>query len=274
MTIFDDDFTNDVPQHDETGSEAFYEHHDSTFTPGATGEDDDMHGLPSDTEHWDYQSMNGFCAPNAVACIAESFLGYDIPEADVVGRAACAGLIHPEDFQKWSGMNLDGCVKLLEEYGIPSHVEHGSIESLEQYLDAGHKILLPVNAHEIWYGTNTTYRPDHAIALVGIDRTNPAHPEAIINDSGVLDGASKRIPLSVLEDAWDDSGHTMVVTDISPEGFSYNILGINHDRLLGEIGTSPTTDSLKGYYNADGTYHYTSDNTDRDVETGKVVRRW
>jgi hypothetical protein len=29
-----------------------------------------------------------------------------------------------------------------------------------------------------------------------------------------------------------------------------------------------------GYYNADGTYHYTSDNTDRDPSTGAIIRRW
>jgi len=29
--------------------------------------------------------------------------------------------------------------------------------------------------------------------------------------------------------------------------------------------------SFGGYYNADGTYHYESDNTDRDPETGKIV---
>lgn len=40
--------------------------------------------------------------------------------------------------------------------------------------------------------------------------------------------------------------------------------------LLPETG-EPT---FGGYYNADRTYHYTSDSTDRDPETGAIVRRW
>lgn len=32
--------------------------------------------------------------------------------------------------------------------------------------------------------------------------------------------------------------------------------------------------SFCGYYNSDGTYHWTTTNEDTDLETGKVVRRW
>lgn len=40
-------------------------------------------------------------------------------------------------------------------------------------------------------------------------------------------------------------------------------------------GDQPQSEpTLGGYYNGDGTYHYTSDNTDRDPETGAIVRRW
>lgn len=32
--------------------------------------------------------------------------------------------------------------------------------------------------------------------------------------------------------------------------------------------------SFTGYYNKDGTYHYNTDNTDRDPQTGAIIRRY
>jgi hypothetical protein len=46
--------------------------------------------------------------------------------------------------------------------------------------------------------------------------------------------------------------------------------------VAGVASPEPTADDLTygGYWNADGTYHYTADNTDRDPETGAIVRSY
>lgn len=228
-----------------------------------------------DIEHGKTQSMNGFCAPNAVAGIVETFVGHDVPEADVVGRAAAAGLLVPDDQDGWSGMDLNGVVELMGIYGIGSHVETGNVDTLKEHLEEGHKIILGIDSSEIWYGEDQSDTPDHAIWLVGIDDSDPDNPIAIINDSGDPEnGVGRELPLSQLESAWEDSGYSMVVTDQAPDGSQFDILACGS--LNGKSETMPGQpgDKLGGYYNADGTYHWESDNTDRDPETGKIVRRW
>jgi hypothetical protein len=39
-------------------------------------------------------------------------------------------------------------------------------------------------------------------------------------------------------------------------------------------GSGSATPTFSGYRNSDGTYHWDSDNTDRDPQTGAIVRRW
>ena len=210
-----------------------------------------FHGDPSDIIWGDTQSMNGFCAPNAIAGIIETFKGHDIPEADIVGRAAAAGLITPVSENEWSGMTLESTVKLMDMYGIDSHIEVGNIDTLIKHLDVGHKIMLPIDSSEIWYGTDIKDTPDHAIWLVGIDNTDPQNPIAIINDSGDPNGTGREIPLSQLEDAWADSGYKVVVTDEAPDGSQYDFLAFNKDDL-------ENVTKLKGYWftGPDGESYY------------------
>jgi hypothetical protein len=83
---------------------------------------------------------------------------------------------------------------------------------------------------------------------------------------------------SVGEIAFDDIANALSsagidISELTPQ---------DTDRLLALIGgeadaTAPSEIAqprFGGYYNADGTYHWTSDNTDRDPNTGAIVRRW
>ena len=55
-------------------------------------------------------------------------------------------------------------------------------------------------------------------------------------------------------------------------------LHVDHDAMVqasADLATVADAEpQFSGYYNADGTYHWTSDNTDRDPETGAIVRRY
>lgn len=70
------------------------------------------------------------------------------------------------------------------------------------------------------------------------------------------------MPGEKFEDCWADSGNYMVhTTGAAPDAEA--------DPLL-----LPRAPVQAGYTNADGTYHWTSTNTDTDPQTGAVVRRW
>jgi hypothetical protein len=59
------------------------------------------------------------------------------------------------------------------------------------------------------------------------------------------------------------------VTSLTPEQLDQVL-----DHLLGSTLDHGLVGLPQGYYNADGTYHYSSDNADRDPVTGAIVRRW
>ncbi len=193
----------------------------------------------TDTLEYHHQPMNGFCVPYSLNGIIEEFQGHEVPETDVIGRAAAAGLIEPVDGINWSGMDMNGAVELLQLYGIDSHVEAGNIDMLRENLAEGHKIMLAVNSSEIW-GTGETGNSvaDHAVWLIGFNDSDPAHPTAIVNDPGYPDGMGREIPIDIMEDAWSDSGHMMVVTEHAPDGSNFEVLPLNSMKFEVENGIS------------------------------------
>ena len=57
---------------------------------------------------------------------------------------------------------------------------------------------------------------DHAVAVTGIDLSDPSNPMVILNESGSPDGAGVRYPLDRFMDAWDNSDCYYVATDGTP----------------------------------------------------------
>lgn len=125
-----------------------------------------------------------------------------------------------------SGMHPFRAGDILARYGIPTEpILHANISDLEAKLEAGHGVLVVVDADEISsYDAKTgEYKDDdasasdrgvgdnHILWLKRIDRTG-AEPVAIINDSGDPRGAEREIPLHVFMDAFADSGGYAVVT--------------------------------------------------------------
>ena len=83
----------------------------------------------------------------------------------------------------------------------------------------------------------------------------------ILNDPGDPNGRGIEVSADVFSQAWSASGNYIVsTTPLPPTG----------DGTQAQVSGS----MLGGYYNADGTYHYESDNTDRDAQTGAIIRRW
>jgi hypothetical protein len=212
---------------------------------------------------WHEQMHPDSCAIVSQEFILHSITGHDIPEDTLMHEATAHGWYTPG-----GGTPMNDVGNLLELHGIHVEREDGaSLADIAQRLEAGQEVIVGVNAEDIWYhGTPadplTSYpgipgqAADHAVEVIGIDNSDPAHPMVILNDPGTPDGRGLEVPADVFEAAWSASGNYMVSTVATQA--SHHSVGA----MLG------------GYYNADGTYHYESDNTDRDPETGAIIRRW
>jgi hypothetical protein len=91
-----------------------------------------------------------------------------------------------------------------------------SIDSLEEALDNGNKVIVGVDSGQIWYGDeNNIFSPentaDHAVEVIGIDKSDPDNPMVVLNDSGSPDGCGELVPLDVFENAWNAGDSQMIV---------------------------------------------------------------
>ncbi|GAB1692144.1 hypothetical protein [Krasilnikovia sp. M28-CT-15] len=167
-----------------------------------------------DAEHWFEQSTNGFCVPASIAQIVSEYTGvHHADESAFVARANALGLFTTGPDGSPS-MGVAGAQELLEDAGVPAGIEVGvGVETLAEYLAEGRRVMLAVDSDEIWYGREDANAADHAVVLTGIDT---ARGVAVLSDPGTPDGNMEEVPLSVLADAWADSGNTALVCDYPP----------------------------------------------------------
>ncbi|MGO0063455.1 LysM peptidoglycan-binding domain-containing protein [Brevibacillus fluminis] len=234
--LTDGDGENDHLAHDTNVTEEVHEVHQPVVeelaqdTLGAFDDTAHNSALDIDIEEYHSQPADGLCVPYSLIGIADQFVGYDIPEAEFVAVAEANGLIAYNNDGTWSGMTLEDATKLLDLYGIPSHVEQGNIDTLIENLENGNKIVLAVDSDEIWYpmegGGLMENQADHAIQLIGIDTSDPNNPIAIVNDPGQPDGQAWTLPLGLLEEAWADSGYSMLVTGPAPDGTAFDFISL------------------------------------------------
>ncbi len=241
------------------------ETHYPHFIPGYTGPG--IIGDPGqDMAYWHHQLHDHSCAVASQDFVLESF-GLHIPEDILCLEAMIYGW-----YTDHGGTPEAYVGDLLALHGIPIERHEGAtMTELADRLSHGEKIIVGINGEDIWFHGSPNdplayypgipgQQPDHAVEVVGIDNADPAHPYVILNDPGIPDGQGIAIPMDVFEHAWATSHHFLVATP--PVGY-------HAVDSMTQAGTM-----LGGYYNADGTYHYDSDNTDRDPNTGAIVRRW
>jgi hypothetical protein len=188
------------------------------FDPyGAT----DVIGDPlNDMEHWHVQETDHTCAVCAQEFMLESLTGLDFSEGQMRELAYALGATTD------GGTPLESCDAVLNHFGIETEKVHGgTLDDLERELSSGNKILAGVDADEIWnpgrdwvadelVGDRIGYwgsDSNHAVQVIGIDRSDPENPMVILNDSGTPDGCGLTVPADEFLDAWDDSGNFMVV---------------------------------------------------------------
>jgi len=181
-----------------------------------------VHGTPEeDAKFWHHQGSDFTCAVVSQEYILESFTGQDLSEEDLTAEAIIKGYCLPGvgSYPEYVG-------SLLEDYGIKVFRSIGNtIDDLKNNLASGKKVIVSLDANEIWDPTGLHQLMDlffmpqanHAVMVTGYDDISQ---EVILNDPGHPDGAGMRIPLSVFENAWEDSGRFMVHTLSSPPSFT------------------------------------------------------
>lgn len=174
---------------------------------------DKVVGDPEESmEQWEFQGNTGRCALYSQKFIIEELTGEEIDIEEMADMAE-----ENNWFSEENGTPLLHMNKMLDAYGIDNEMSfHNDEEDLRECLENGGKVIVSVDADEIWYGeTDDMFAPvdgpNHAVQVIGIDYSDPENPMVILNDSGSPDGCGEMVPLDVFMDAWEDGDCQMIV---------------------------------------------------------------
>lgn len=184
------------------------------------------------------QSYPDSCAIKSQQLILNDF-GIEVSEVDLVQTAAVNGWYN-------GGTAPQDVGNLLELANIPvTRHEGANVFNLVNELVQGHKVIVGVDANEMWYNESENDKfinwyndfcgmqgGNHALIVAGIDTSDVASPQVVVVDPGTGDDG-KRYPLDQFIDAWSDSNCYMVSTDIPAPNFSRGMQ--NFDQELGHI---------------------------------------
>ncbi len=163
-------------------------------------------------EYWECQGATNRCAIYAQRFVIEEITGVRPDIEDLCDYGEQQGWFTEEGGTKYRGLN-----QLLEVYGIENEAREGwTITEIEQALQNGDKVIVTVDADEYWHGENDSlYGPsdgtNHAVEVIGIDRSDPEHPMVILNDSGIRTGKGEMIPMDTFLGAWYDGNNYAIV---------------------------------------------------------------
>jgi hypothetical protein len=145
--------------------------------------------------------------------------GVDATEADVVDHAVAKNLCAvTDDPAKSGGTTPEMRAQILNDYGIPAHVESGqSLEDLAGDVEHGSGVIVSANAGYLWNDPNALEngQTNHAVVVTGVARD----PETgvvqgfYINDSGTGE-SGKFVDADTMTQAWVNTGGSAVVTDV------------------------------------------------------------
>ncbi len=198
----------DMPSYGDNIGGTFYQELDN-FEPSADYPNGISGDPASSMNHWEYQGDTNRCALYSQMFIIEEFTGQDLDIVTFENEAEGQGWFD-------NGTTLLNLNKMLDYYGIENEMSfHNDIDDIDQCLNEGGRVIVAIDAYEIWYGQgddlfSPTSSGNHAVEVIGIDRSDPENPMVILNDSGNPNGRGVMIPLDDFMDAWQDSEFQMV----------------------------------------------------------------
>ncbi|MDG3016094.1 C39 family peptidase [Speluncibacter jeojiensis] len=165
------------------------------------------------TNDWFFQETDGYCGPSSIAQVVSEYTGLDVHDPQqLVDRAVELGLFdpnHPENGMSWQDMQT-----LMQDQGVPCHLQSSSMADLEAKLDDGYGVIAMVHAGDIWGEEHDSgHGSDHALVVAGIDHDRGV---VILSDPGSPNGNQEEVPIDRFEQAWSASGDQMLVAD-SPD---------------------------------------------------------
>ncbi len=181
------------------------------FDPN-TVDPEDVSGDPAESmEVWEFQGDTNRCAVYSQKFVIEEITGEDVDIEELADLAEANNWFSEEGGTPILDMN-----RILDHFGIENEMSfHNNADDLKECLDNGGKVIVAVDADEIWYGDDDTlFAPDegvnHAVQVIGIDYSDPDAPMVILNDSGTPNGCGEMVPLEVFMDAWEDGNCQMI----------------------------------------------------------------
>lgn len=181
------------------------------YDPSTVSDPDMIIGNPDDSlEYWQEQGGNGPCALYAQMFVIEELTGEDINIDDFIQEASDNGWYYGDGT---TALNMD---QMLDYYGVDHEMGFNkSIDDIVECLDNGGKVIVSVDADQMWYGDETDiFSPEsganHAVEVIGIDNSDPSNPMVILNDSGIPMGQGEKVPLEVFENAWNEGDRQMI----------------------------------------------------------------
>jgi len=191
------------------------------------------------------------CAIRSQEFVIEQFTGHDIPEEALVQEAQSHGW-----YQPGHGTPMEHVGDLLELHGIPiTRHEHASIEELAEELGQGHKVIIAVNAEELWHNDNPVLHgikevvglnhADHAVVVSGVDTRDPDHIQVLISDPGNGQEIT-RYPLEQFLTSWKDSDFFMVATKAPVPSTAPEMAHFDYDKgHIDEVAGIPWREFVK-----------------------------
>ena len=181
------------------------------FDPESSSPDDVVGDPAESMECWEFQGNTQRCAVFSQKFVIEELTGREIDVEELAELAEDNGWFSEDGGTPFLNMN-----KLLDHYGIENEMSfHNDINDIKECLDNGGKVIVAIDADEIWYGeTNDLFSPqdgaNHAVEVIGIDYSDPDNPMVILNDSGAPNGCGEMVPMDMFLDAWEDSNCQMI----------------------------------------------------------------
>lgn len=167
------------------------------------------YNLDEATQEWHVQEAQNSCAVCAQQFIINEFLDQNVTEAELEQIAWENGWYDPE-----GGTSPHDADNLLQYFGIDTQInEQGTIADIVETLDQGGRVIVGVDSNVLWtegFGNYPLSGADHAVEIIGIDRTDPNDVKVIMNDSGTPDGCGKAVPLDEFVESWGFSGGFMI----------------------------------------------------------------
>lgn len=174
-------------------------------------------------DNWHCQEAPNSCAVAVQTDILNDF-GIDVSEFDLRNMAEEMG-IYTHD----GGTPLSEVGELLEKHGIKLNSQRFdfSVEDLIEAKNSGEKIIIGLDAAEIWGdpgildnkleeitgGLIDIPSAGHAVEFKGIVEDVYGNIQVVLDDPGRPDGQNFTVPFEDFLDAWEDFGNFAVITD-------------------------------------------------------------